>query len=110
MKNYTITEKENSTEIKIILPGVDREDIKIQIEERPNNIEYVLSPLVGYLPAYGGKLTSYKYIITVSCSKLGDTEYICGVDSEDISAKLDKGILTIVVQNKPKNIKQIPIT
>jgi HSP20 family molecular chaperone IbpA len=104
MKEYEITQNEKSTEIKFIIPGVDRQDIKIETQESKDAYDF--------LP-YGIYYNTYSYIypykISVSCEKLRLNYSIGAETDQNISAKLDKGILTIAVPHKQPNKRQIQI-
>jgi HSP20 family molecular chaperone IbpA len=104
MKDYEITQNEKSTEIKFTIPGVDRQDIKIEVAESKDIDGF--SPYAIYYNSYP---YIYPYKIYVSCEKLG-LDYNVGVETnQNISAKLDKGILTISVPYKQPNKRQIQI-
>ena len=110
MKEYDIIQNEKSTEIKFTIPGVDRQDIKIEVEE--SNLYN--SDANAYAPSlmsiyYGDFSQPYPYKINISCEKLG-LNYKVGVETnQNISAKLDRGILTITVPYKQPNKRQIQI-
>ena len=110
MRDYTVEKQDNKTIIKVILPGVEREDINVNIYEGNDEFVYEWEEIVFdsfknecFVPA-----KQYKYNIVVKCEKL-NKEYIFGSNSNDINAELKLGILTIEVQGKKKESKQIEI-
>jgi HSP20 family molecular chaperone IbpA len=116
MRDYIVEKQDNKTVIKVILPGVEREDINISVceeeystlvDEQP--IQIRLEDFITFTTEY--KYTSprrYKYNINVKCEKL-DKEYNFGSNSNDISAELKLGVLTIEIKGKKKESKQIEI-
>jgi len=122
MNDYTIEKQDNKTIIKVILPGVSQEDISVKLEDGGvGDIEWYDSATFVYsLNAilintginefiYPNK-NDYKYLIAVQCSKL-NKKIVFGTNSNDISsAKLDKGILTIIINGKQKFSRDIKIS
>jgi HSP20 family protein len=88
LEDYKVTNTDEEGKVEIEVPGVDKEDISIEVKGNYLHVEY----------------KDYKY----KCERQ-KTFGIKRVKTDEITAKLDKGILTITLplieKEKPRKIE-----
>jgi len=96
-----VEETEDAYSVEIELPGVQREDIDIQLDDRRLTVsgEVREKERTGVLRRRTRRVGHFEYSVTLPAD----------VDPDDVSARLDDGVLTVrvpkSVQAKPRRIE-----
>lgn len=99
-RGSNITEHEDSFEWSVDMPGVDRENIDVTVNDRQGTIE--VSTTFEESDDDIKRHRDYFYSV-----RFGDT-----IDTEDISAEYDSGVLTVTLPKteREENTRKIEVT